>query len=57
MDRRAAHNNTYPKGGFLFSKYSFEVGLSIVLQLNFCAKNPLLCQATNLYKAFQDAQQ
>jgi hypothetical protein len=36
-------------GGFSASYNSFVVGLSAVLRLNFCAKNPPLRQAPNLY--------
>jgi hypothetical protein len=39
-------------GGFSASYDSFVVGLSVVLRLNFCAKNPPLRQAANRYHTF-----
>ena len=36
-------------GGYSASYDSFVVGSSVVLRLNFCAKNPPLRQAANRY--------
>jgi len=41
-DRRAAYNSTYPKGGFSCSKDSFVVNGSLVFQIKFCGKSPVL---------------
>ena len=32
-------NNTYPKGGVSFSKYSFVVNQTLVFQIKFCGKS------------------
>jgi len=41
-------------GGFSASYDSFVIGSSIVLRLNFCAKNPPLRQAANRCVSCQD---
>ncbi|HRB66290.1 MAG TPA: hypothetical protein PLO32_00760 [Chitinophagales bacterium] len=42
---RGCDNSTYPKGGVSCSKDSFVVNRTLVFQIKFCAKNPLLRQA------------
>ena len=49
MDRRAAHNSTYPKGGVLCFKDSFVVNGSLVFQIKFCGKSPALRVAAKRY--------
>ena len=44
-DRRAACNNTYPKGGVSCSKDSFVVNQTFVLRMNICGKNRQLLVA------------
>ena len=48
------HNSTYPKGGVSCSKDSFVVNRTLVFQIKFCAKNPLLRQAAKRYLTFLD---
>jgi hypothetical protein len=47
MNRKAAHNSTYPKGGALCSKDSFLVNQTLVFQIKFCGKSPTLRVAAN----------
>jgi hypothetical protein len=42
VDRRAACNSTYPKGGVSCSKNSFVVNETLVFQIKFCGKSPAL---------------
>jgi hypothetical protein len=42
MERTAAHNSTYPKGGVSCSKDSFVVNQTLVFQIKFCGKSPAL---------------
>ena len=41
-NRRAAHNSSYPKGKVSCFKDSFVVNGSLVFQIKFCGKNPVL---------------
>jgi hypothetical protein len=49
MKRKTAHNSTYPKGGFSYSKDSFVQAESLVLQLKFSGENPALRVAAKRY--------
>jgi len=42
MERRAAYNSSYPKGGDSCSKDSFVVNQTLVFQIKFCGKSPAL---------------
>jgi hypothetical protein len=42
VDRRAACNSTYPKGGVSCSKDRFVVNQTLVFQIKFCGKSPAL---------------
>jgi len=42
MERKPAHNSTYPKGGVSCSKDSFVVNQTLVFQIKFCGKSPAL---------------
>jgi hypothetical protein len=42
MERRAAHNSTYPKGGVSRYKDSFLDNETLVFQIKFCGKSPAL---------------
>jgi hypothetical protein len=44
------HNNTYPKGGVLYSKDSFVINGSLVFQIMFCGKGPALRVAAKRYQ-------
>ena len=52
VDRKSAHNSTYPKGGVSCSKDSFVVNGILVFQIKFCGKNSALRVG-----AFQDKKQ
>ena len=47
IERRAACNSTYPKGGVSCSKDSFVVNQTLVLRINICGENRHLRQARN----------
>ncbi len=49
MERRVAHNSTYPKGGDSCSKDSFVVNQTLVFQIKFCGKSPALRVAAKRY--------
>jgi hypothetical protein len=49
MERKPAHNSTYPKGGVSCSKDSFVVNQTLVFQIKFCGKSPALRVAENRY--------
>jgi hypothetical protein len=49
MERRAAHNSTYPKGGVLRSKDRFVGTGTLVLLINIFAESPALRVAANRY--------
>lgn len=40
--RTTGYNSTYPKGGVSCSKESFVVNQTLVFQIKFSAKNPVL---------------
>jgi hypothetical protein len=42
MNRKAAHNSTYPKGGVSCPKDSFVVNQTLVFQIKICGKSPAL---------------
>ena len=42
MEKRPAHNSSYPKGGVSCSKSSFVVNQTFVFQIMFCGKSPAL---------------
>jgi hypothetical protein len=54
MERIAAYNSTYPKGGFSCSKDSFVVNGSLVFQIKFCGKRPALRVAAKRYRQVYD---
>jgi len=47
VNKKTAHNSTYPKGGVSCSKDSFVVNGSLVFQMKFCGKSPALRVAAN----------
>ncbi len=49
MTESRTHNSTYPKGGVLCSKDSFEVNQTLVFQIKFCGESPALQVAANRY--------
>jgi len=49
LNKRAAHNSTYPKGGVSYSKDSFVVNGTLVFQIKFCGKSPALRVAAKRY--------
>jgi hypothetical protein len=42
IEKKAAHNSTYPKGGVSCSKNSFVGNQTLVFQIKFCGKSPAL---------------
>lgn len=50
MDRRPAGNSTYPKCGVSSSKDNFVVNETVVFQIKFCGKSPVLRVAANRYQ-------
>ena len=49
MEKRPAHNSSYPKGGVSCSKSSFVVNQTFVFQIMFCGKSPALRVAAKRY--------
>jgi hypothetical protein len=47
MERKPAHNSTYPKGGVSCSKDSLVVNQTLVFQIKFCGISPALRVAPN----------
>ena len=55
-ERKAAHNSTYPKGGFSCYKDSFVVAESSVLRMKFSGNLPALRVAAKRYgQLFRDS--
>ena len=50
MEKRPAHNSSYPKGGVSCSKSSFVVNQTFVFQIMFCGKSPALRVAAKRYR-------
>ena len=57
MERKTAHNSTYPKGGFSYSEDTFVQAESLVLRMKFRTKNPALRVAAKRYLQRQDKTQ
>ncbi|MCI1267830.1 MAG: hypothetical protein LKG19_14740 [Saprospiraceae bacterium] len=53
MERTAAHNSTYPKGGVSCSEDSFVANQTSVFQIKFCGKSPALRVAAKRYRRLQ----
>ena len=53
MEKRPAHNSSYPKGGVSCSKSSFVVNQTFVFQIMFCGKSPALRVAAKRYGQFK----
>jgi len=49
IERKAAYNSTYPKGGVSCFAGTFVQAESSVLRMKFCGKSPALRVATNRY--------
>lgn len=49
-DRKTAYNKVLPKAGPNGFDWTFVQGLTFVLRLNFCAKNPRLQQYPKRYR-------
>jgi hypothetical protein len=49
MERKPAHNSTYPKGGVSCSKDSLVVNQILIVQIMFCGKSPALRVAAKRY--------
>jgi len=49
VNRTAATNSTYPKGGVSCSKDRFVVDGTLVFQIKFCGKSPALRVAAKRY--------
>lgn len=54
MEKRPAHNSSYPKGGVSCSKSSFVVNQTFVFQIMFCGKSPALRVAAKRYAQCYD---
>lgn len=50
IEKRAAGNSTYPKGGISCSKDSLVVNQSLVFQIKFCGISPALRVAAKRYR-------
>jgi hypothetical protein len=52
MDRKAAYNSSYQKGGVSCSKDSLVVNQTLVFQIKLCGKSPALRVAANRYRQY-----